>query len=52
MESVHSESHLELGVVLHTYNPMLGRLKQENGEFKANLGYIVTPSPCPNEKRS
>jgi hypothetical protein len=28
-------------LVVHTYNPALRRLRQEDHEFRANLGYIV-----------
>jgi hypothetical protein len=32
-------------VVVHTCNPSIGRLGQEDGEFEASLGYIARPSP-------
>jgi hypothetical protein len=28
----------------HTCNSALGRLRQEDGEFKASLGYLVRPT--------
>jgi hypothetical protein len=31
---------------MHTYNPVLGRLRQEGGEFKASPDFI--PRPCSN----
>jgi hypothetical protein len=34
-----------LGVVLHVFIPALGRLRQEDQEFKASLGYIVYSKP-------
>jgi hypothetical protein len=32
------------GMVVHTCNPVLGKLKQEDHKFKASLGYIVRSS--------
>jgi hypothetical protein len=32
---------MSLGMVMHTVIPALERLRQENCELKANLGYIV-----------
>jgi hypothetical protein len=29
------------GMIVHTYNPALKRLRQENPEFEANLDYTV-----------
>jgi hypothetical protein len=30
-------------MVVHAYNPALGRLKQKDHEFEVNLVYIVRP---------
>jgi hypothetical protein len=31
----------ELGMVVHTCNPALGRLRQEDHRFEASLGFIA-----------
>jgi hypothetical protein len=35
---------MELGMIVHTYNPGTQELKQENFKFKASLGYIASSS--------
>jgi hypothetical protein len=44
LEKVHKP-----GVVVHTCNPALWRLKQEDREWQANLGYIARP--CLKKKK-
>lgn len=34
---------MKLSVLVHGYNPVLGRLKQEESELEANLGYKANP---------
>jgi hypothetical protein len=34
---------LNPGVVVHIYNPSIGRLRQEDLEFETSLGDIVRP---------
>jgi hypothetical protein len=41
----------KLGMVAHTYNPRLGRLRQEDHKFKASLGYTVTSSQPGTQRR-
>jgi hypothetical protein len=39
----------KLGMVVHTCNPSTWRLRQEDGEFQASLGYRV--KPCLRKKK-
>jgi hypothetical protein len=37
------KKQLQSGVVVHSCNPALRKLRQEEYEFKASLGYLVGP---------
>jgi hypothetical protein len=39
-------------MVTHTYNSSTGRLKQEDHEFKASLGYITTKKKKPKNEQT
>jgi hypothetical protein len=48
--SVYIHWKLQPSMVVHACNPALGRLRQEDCEFEASLGYIAKMSPKKRKK--
>lgn len=36
---------MQVGMVMHTYNPAHRRLRQDDGKFKASLSHTTVPCP-------